>query len=380
MKAKGFPKTVKFRDANMCGFCISINLDIAERKPHVYTNRETLEEFEEYAQISFQGRGPMSCGQCNSHINPRTKGQKELLELWDKYHLNGMSAGTDVQMEYLYGGKYQQDYELFLKLFGQYDAERRTQWMYSDFRTLEKNFNIKEQGFEEAEQVIVKHMDNNPLVYILGDNRFKREHGSTDLYVQYMFLAMNGLLHDRGYKYGSSWLHTPIPDDIEEIIDSLCKTIENEEKELTKELDPVFDMGNEDFRPNNKIVIEVMNRRNCRHNEALNFIALGMYMKCTFGDLNNTLQIDSNQCVYHANGHSYYVGSCDELEGIAKKIMLEDSCFKDFWKGSDTDLSFNKWVSLVLDEDGFSSILNHYDGTHKEFSVNGKLICVCPYC
>ena len=379
MNTKNYKRVVRFRDANMHSFEIKIEIHTTE-KPAIHIDKSTLDKFEEIASVSVSGHGPMNCGQCQDSINPRTKGQIELLNFWYKYHLNGMSAGTELQNEYLHK-KYKNDYEELITFFDNRGKNKVfvNKWEFDDFKALAEKFKINDLSGSQARIVIWERMEGNPINYILGYGKHKK-HDSSDLYVKYLLLAINGLYADREYRYGTSWLYTPIPEDIFEIADSICDKIEQEEKELSESINPVFDMGNEHFEPNNESVSNVMHLRTCSENEAYNFIALGMYLECTFGDLNETLQIHKDKRLYKANGHYYFVGTYEELEEVARNIMVGDSDMKYFWKESDTLLSFNEWVDLVLKEDGFGSILNHYDGTHKSFVVNEKPIYVCPYC
>ena len=71
-------------------------------------------------------------------------------------------------------------------------------------------------------------MRNNPIQYILGLSN-KYFHTSSDYNVKCFFLAIKGLYVDNGYKYGNGWLYSPLPDNIEEIINNICDLVEEEE-------------------------------------------------------------------------------------------------------------------------------------------------------
>ncbi len=92
-----FSRSVRFRDADMNGYTIKFELRAIDCKKKHYA---TLEEYHETQEVSFSGHGPESSGQCDGHINPRTEGQRMLLEMWDSYHLCGMNSGTNKQREY----------------------------------------------------------------------------------------------------------------------------------------------------------------------------------------------------------------------------------------------------------------------------------------
>jgi hypothetical protein len=57
-------------------------------------------------KFSMSGDMGRSCGQIYDSIEPATESQKDLLDLWKKYHLNDMKAGTPRQMELVKGLPY----------------------------------------------------------------------------------------------------------------------------------------------------------------------------------------------------------------------------------------------------------------------------------
>lgn len=96
-----FKRSVQFRDQNKNSWTVDFEV---YKEESTRINRETLQKFKQSFSVSVCGAGGMSAGQCYDHINPRTEGQKKLLEFWNKYHLGGMSGGTVRQDEYLNGG------------------------------------------------------------------------------------------------------------------------------------------------------------------------------------------------------------------------------------------------------------------------------------
>ena len=48
-------------------------------------------------RFSMSGDYGGGCGQCLDHINPKNEHQKKLVDLWHRYHLNDMKAGTKGQ-------------------------------------------------------------------------------------------------------------------------------------------------------------------------------------------------------------------------------------------------------------------------------------------
>lgn len=375
-----YQRKVSFRDVDKNSWVITFEVRNNER---ICRNRNSLEEYTEPYEISVCGSGGRCSGQCYDCIKPRTDGQKRLLEFWQMYHLNGWSAGTDRQNEYLKSDLYQKDYDSFVSLFLGYNEHYRENFDYTSLNIIAKCFNCLTQ-LPTVRTVINKYLNDNPICYILGlgkNSYVNRPHGIDDLYVKYFFLAIRGLYKDRGYKYGTDWLHSPLPADIQQRIDSICDLIEKEEQQLTEELDSVFDMGADDFVATHEIVEQVMQLRDCDGNEARRFIALGMHLGCTFGDLNDTFEAYGRiSQLYSANGIEYYIGTFDELTEIADEV-LHDGEYKYLWqeavRNNNTEQGLEKWLQEILDVDGFASVLNHWDGSYNEEMVDDVAICIC---
>ena len=120
-----FKRSVQFRDQNKNSWTVDFEV---YKEESTRINRETLQKFKQSFSVSVCGAGGMSAGQCYDHINPRTEGQKKLLEFWNKYHLGGMSGGTVRQDEYLNGEQYVNDYNYFVELFKTYNEHYREQF------------------------------------------------------------------------------------------------------------------------------------------------------------------------------------------------------------------------------------------------------------
>lgn len=371
-------QSIRFRDANKNSWCVEIEI---RNKECERINRLTLKPFTQLYEISVCGQGGRSCGQCNDHINPRTAGQRALLDFWSKYHLNGMSGGTHKQTRYLHSKQYEDDYYHFLELYTRIHNDDR-----KDFNTvhrciLDNGFDIDNSAWKQVQSAI-KKMNGNPVRYIMGAGKYDAKHDSKDYYVQCFFLALHGIYEDRGYKYGSSWLYDPLPDNIFEIVQNLCETIKIEEEEYTNSLSPEFNMGDEKFEPNSDIIEQVMELRECEEYEAIIFIALGMHLKCTYGDLNDTFQaIEEDARLYSANGIEYHIGTYEELENLADDIVHNDSEYEEFWReavaSKSTTSSLKDWLDSIISEDGWASVLNHWDGKYSSYQIDGQKICIC---
>lgn len=381
MNKTKYTRSVRFRDANQMAW--TVNFELIETES-IGRSRSTLEKYHETQKASFTGNGPTSSGQCSEHIAPRTDSQKKLLEMWDRYHLCGMSAGTDKQNEYLKSPQYKADYDKFVETFSSFDKDFRKTFDGTAWRILNNVFMFPVTFEPWIQKVIGTQMNGNPVLYILGDgenNRyFGNKHDENDYSVKCFFLAMKGLYNDRGYTFGSGWLGEPLPSDMEEMVDKLFNEIEEDEDALTKSLNPVFDMGAEDFKATPSVINQVMELRDCGQIEAVRFIALGMELGYTFGDLKNTFEVvNDDDCLYRADGQEYYVGTEQELYDVAYSYM-EDGDYDELWreavKAGETEMGLREWCKYVIDMDGWCSILNHWDGKYDDHKVGEEWICV----
>lgn len=173
----------------------------------------------------------------------------------------------------------------------------------------------------------------------------------------------------------------PLPENYKELFDELCDRIEADEAEYTAQLPQVFDMGAEEFDPTEETVQQVMELRDCDEDEARRFIALGMFLGCTYGDLNETFDEDSNwPNQYLAFGAEYLVGTDDELMNAARKYLFDGGGYDDLWReavrAQATELGLRDWLNEALDNDGWCPIMNTYDGKYEEYSVGESVICV----
>lgn len=379
MENKIYSRSVTIRDNNMNRW--NIDFEVHQTDPLKRRNFETLEEFTENLEVSVSAIGGQSCGQCYDSITPRTHNQQELLNFWEKYHLCGMESGTKKQKEYLRSDQYQEDYNNFVKLFSGYDVELRQGFDETSFMVLCQYYHVDIEYVPTLRSVLAKYVENNPIKYILGLGKHCPPHDSRDLYVMYIFLAMKGLYIDRGYQYGTDWLYSKIPDNICQMIDELCEALRKEENELTGELSTPddFDMSGS-FNASGKMVETVMDIRECDEDEAKRFLALGIHLGCTFGDLNDTFEeVDCEEQLYSANGAEYYIGTEEELSKVAHDRVYDNDDYEYLWReavaAQRTTDSLNDWLEQVL-QDGWCGILNSWDGRYESYNVAGEYICV----
>lgn len=173
----------------------------------------------------------------------------------------------------------------------------------------------------------------------------------------------------------------PLPSNFQELFDTLCNQIEADERAYTAQLPQVFDMGSEEFEPTEETVEQVMELRDCGEDKARRFIALGMFLSCTFGDLDESFEMDNdwpNQ--YSAFGADYLVGTDDELTDAARNYLFDEGGYDDLWRqavqAQQTELGLTDWLNEVLDNDGWCNIMNTYDGKYEEYTVGNSVICV----
>lgn len=379
MEKKIYSRRVAIRDKNKDRW--EIEFRVYEETPFVGKNIDTLEEFEENLKVSICGEGGTFCGQCYDDIVPRTEGQKELLNFWEKYHRSSIECMTRIQQKYLEGEQYKNDFDAFVKLFQEYDRTLRSHFDSTTFNIICKAYQVQPENMDILRGVINERMSNNPIYYILGFDLERLKHTSDDFCVKCFFLAIRGLYIDRGYRYGSEWLYLPIPKDICLRIENLCRKLEIEDEELSQELavPDDFDMGTDNFKATESIVEKVMEMRNCVEYEAKRFIALGIYLQSTFSDLDDTFQ-EVEDCLYKANGIEYYIGTEEELEKIARNRLYDDGEYDHLWReavaAKETTDSLQDWLKSLLEDNGWCSILNSWDGTYHEYNIDKEQICV----
>lgn len=318
-------------------------------------------------------------------FKPRTDEQKKLLKLLKEFGHNDIQAGTKAQQDYLNSKQYAKDYSDFVNLFKELNDNDRSkfddEFTFCAMKPVFGEF-LDKQGW--MCWVINRYMERNPVRYILGYIKSEytyKPHDANDLYVRWFFLALHGLLGDKGYKYGNGWLMKQLPRGIECELDCLFNGIVVEERELTQELDAAFDIDSfSSLTTDDEYVTRIMQLRQCTRYEAMRFIALSKYLQISFGDLNDTFEY-VGKCLYKAGGREYYVGDDGELENVANELLHGDYGYEDIWRDSVANggvtQGLEDWLDDVLHIDGWSSVLNHYDGQYKTYRVDYKEICVC---
>lgn len=173
----------------------------------------------------------------------------------------------------------------------------------------------------------------------------------------------------------------PLPDNFRDIFNELCDWIEADEAQYTAQLPQVFNMGQDGFEPTEDTVQQVMQLRYCDEDEARRFIALGIFLGCTFGDLDETFDANENwPNQYSAFGAEYLAGTNEELTDAARNYLFDEGGYDDLWReavrAERTELGLKDWLNEVLDNEGWCGILNTYDGKYEEYTIGVREICV----
>lgn len=245
----------------------------------------------ENGKVRFNGVMGNSCGQVGDCIVPRTDNQRKLVEMWEKYHLNDMHAGTEKQEEFL-----------------------------SKHGEAHHNYNQQCKLLEEA-----------------------------------------GLLVDSGYRYGTSWRTRKLPDNfintLKEVVDSVWR--EHYKLPEIMERDSNTPMG---------VAMAIHQYLYEQHDIS---ISPELCQKL-FSKHGNYTASDRNY------NWDFYVGEQMDLDNIAAQQLVES---KELWleevKNGKTELSLSDWADQFVLLNGFSSVLNSWNGNYAEVRYNNRWIVCC---
>lgn len=250
----------------------------------------------------FSARGEYcgGMGQCLDHIEPKNEAQKLLIDLWKKYHLNDMNAGCEHQ--------------------------RNLKW--EDIRI----------NPEELPNCRANRDEKGILAIWVRPEEHKK-----------------GMLGrpciQCGYKYGSAWLYSPLPDNIEEVINETCDLIEEaEEEEKTKNPDISWNDIEDD-----------------------KIIALGKHLEISPCEAKEDISVSTyDDCVYEYAGQEYLV--CTDEEADEKQDEELENYIDECLEIPDNiERYFDReaWKSDARN-DGRGHCLNPYDGCEDSEEVNGE--------
>ena len=250
-------RNIIFKDA--AGHICRINLELKQKEKGL--------TFSACGDIEGQGGG-----QCQDSISPATEAQGELVALWNKYHLNSMSAGTPKQTKCLKSCPSGYDSWKWLDYHtpdGQPLTAIDAVIIQSERDAIEKENKTRIASLEKiltalnvAKRARVHYLNKWVSLPTFSDTILKnvetKENGQSAKFYETVFkliediklisnildglkagndLAIQGarlksLLWDmhegRPHRYGSAWLFSLLPENFEQTIEDLCARIEAE--------------------------------------------------------------------------------------------------------------------------------------------------------
>ena len=308
-------------------------------------------------------------GQCQDRISPDGEFQELLIELWNKYHLNGMNAGTEKQLNILKKSEEKMNFDEQKEFLSSHDIDgnelsilkinknqKELNKFWNEIRDLKLNLNNLiefENEFKKANPSNWNKTDNyfamNFLSTVkenLGNSvyhfkkveefrtesryfkqsilsvlprkffEFKKEIENSINKIQEKIdkIILQTALYDidentnQIVKYGSTWIKKNLPDDFDKTIIELCDEIENEEKEKKLSKTKVVDHGKEDVEQ------ELLDQYYDAIDEPI--LALAFYLDMSIEDLENIekSKYGYGDCLYEAQGTQYYIGTEDEIK------------------------------------------------------------------
>lgn len=306
-----------------------------------------------YPEFTASGEYCGSMGQCFDNVEPATESQAKLIELWHKWHLNGMNAGTDRQMAVTKG----LNYDEALKALTAIDRETGGQSFFDYTRLMaeiskyENEIKIIDEWFKKAslsddDIKTGEYYDKQRALYFRELSDAKNALNSTLLY------DVDPRDGESLYKYGSAWLVKALPEDLGDTLTDLIETIEQEEEEKAE-------------RPITAEDIDLFDN----FSEPVTALALALICGLSVNEIDDISEDGNNY--WTVQGVSYLAGTDDEMDVLWDEELDSyiDECIeipahiepyfdRERWKD---DAKF----------DGRGLSLNRYDGGEDYVEVNG---------
>lgn len=374
-----------------------------------------------YKELTFSGDYGNGLGQIVDHIKPANEAQTKLVELWSKYHLNGMTAGTPKQNEALNSPEfeafkiqcadivrkakeveriatgtlkqyaefvgYKVDDKLFCSLMMKQDFELlQAYWNKkpnAKFLTLGKIF--RSTDIQHPKFAYNSSVHPKVILSAFGDDFSVKKEFLKD---QKLEPDTNYLYNNKPYSYGSAWLHVELPEDIEDQLTELSEAIEEYEEERKGE--PLSDLSDSD------LVALIEEQTNFSDRDAELCAALVRMFDLSENDLGD-IEIDENRVT--VQGTEYIAGDDSEMdEEVTEYIKDSLWAFRAEFIAGATDIpveaiealcekcesgndgllrivektcGLEYFVELAVSADGRAHFLNRYDGGEEEQSING---------
>jgi len=333
-------------------------------------------------RFSMSGEIDGSMGQCEDSIKPATPYQERLIEIWKKYHLNDMNAGTVKQEQILndYKKKHNKDrleYEEQIKIldttaqdlttidlvtYEEIKKERETltanliQLHKDKIRITEEKNRLRKET--NAGWFIIKHLGikeffNNyaQLVSLTKKLLKKKDVEIEGLQENLKTIFMKTMLHDKHpetgepYQYGTAWLKRELPKDLWNEIETLCTEIEKDEERRKR----AYGKGSW-----TDLDVEIQ--------------ALGKYLKMTPKEAEANITC-TGENEYTAEGIEYFVGTQTEIKEKCREYLTDDTELYGMWVEQQIKegnaggvMNIDDWADYVIRTDGYGATLNRYDG------------------
>ncbi len=269
---------------------------------------------------------------------PDGEDQEALLKIWNGYHLNGMSAGTEKQNDILKKTNASDDYGAQCEELRNYDFNGEPIWNID--RKLE--FLKKEKEYGKLRTYADRNIQNFPT-----DN------------LSAIFDIDRGKL----IKYGCVWVIKDLPEDLPNTIDTLCDSIEEDMKCKTL----VSDFTYEEF----------LEKYEFNHPEKVYALACNRW-----GYLESLENVDEHSPTsFHFEWNDWLVctdeeANDDHLEYI--KSIVDEMWFNAFRENSvSTSTELDQYgdvvisKSILIPQNERDSALNSYNGYEYDINVNG---------
>lgn len=203
---------------------------------------------------------------------------------------------------------------------------------------------------------------------------------STDYTERCNYLESLGLLDDRGYTYGTGWLSKSFPEaELKAILDEV--EAEENARQIKKLEKTPEDLDL--YEDSQELLDYVEEKLDETHPDSyidpfdvMRVIALMRSIDMPLGDIDE-ISVETGSLIL-AYGTEYFVDDEDTLEEMAREQLEDDrELWVDCVQAGRTDLGFEDWIDYVLDNDGFESIINAWDGTKDEQEVDGEDLVIC---
>ena len=290
-------------------------------------------------------------------FKPATEEQERLKSLIDSKKFRDFFAGTKKQMDYINSDKYNDDFDKIVK-FSELNEH--------DFiKTCEGHFDVDEKTVNAAINHVLEFDFNTSSIM---DYISSHKSSKNDYCIELFLLTLNGLVGDRGYMFGTGWLYNEIKqEDIDEFL-SVAHDVFEEYKSMQSDITEYTE----------EQVEELCREHGLGRDLVIAACALSIAFKHDIGQVIDDI-ITGSRRYFTYLGNSYYIGTDEQLEKCAKSYLTDDPfLWQEAVAAGDTTDSLNDWAQWVVDMDGFSSILNTYDGDCRSYDVDGKDIYVVP--